>query len=176
MTDDDTGKSIVTIDGNVCGELFAAFENDDTLVEALRRRASYIGASYNLIDQLTGLGEGSTTKYLSAARARALTIASAMRLCQALGVKAVLVTDAELTRKMQARGTKRDGSKARARRPPPLGQAQLKRVLRPAAAELGRRGHAAFIRATTPERRREIGRHGAAVRWGKAEVREQPSR
>jgi hypothetical protein len=106
-----------------------------------------------VIDQLSGLGEGSTTKYLSAARARTLTTASALRICEALGVKCVLVADEELTRRMQARGTKRDGAKVHARRPPSLGKTQLRRYFK----LIGRRGARARWHPSTirPPRRRQ---------------------
>jgi hypothetical protein len=155
---------------DVVGELLACFQDADDLVEPLRKRAASVGLSYGLLDAITGLGEGSTGKYLAPARVRHLSISSLLKITEALGLRPLLVVDEALIRKMQRRWSKRDASKAHARRPPSLGQAQLRRMLRPIAVELGRRGHAAFLRATTPERRKDIGRLGAAVRWGKTEA------
>jgi hypothetical protein len=151
-------------------ELLACFQDADDLVEPLRKRAASVGLSYGLLDAITGLGEGSTGKYLAPARVRHLSISSLLKITEALGLRPLLVVDEALIRKMQRRWSKRDASEAHARRPPSLGQAQLRRMLRPIAVELGRRGHAAFLRATTPERRKDIGRLGAAVRWGKTEA------
>jgi hypothetical protein len=165
MADHPPGKQ-VAIDGVPIGTLFSTFRDDDTLVEQLRCRAEYVGLSYGAMDQITQLGEGSSGKYLAPARARNLSTASALRICEALGLKAVLVVDEELTRKMKRQWTKRDGRKIHSRRPPALGKAQLRRFLKPIAQEMGRRGAASWLARTTSEQRRELGRRGAAVRWG----------
>jgi hypothetical protein len=174
MADHDAGKP-VTIGGDVVGELFAVFQDGDTLIEQLRKRAAAIGISYGLIEEIAGLGEGALQKYLSPLRVKKITIASMMQIGEVLGVRGVLVVDEALVRRMKPLWTKRDGKRVHARRPPPLGAATVKRVLPCIAAELGRRGHAAFMRKTTAEQRREIGRRGAAVRWARrAETSPQP--
>jgi hypothetical protein len=155
----------VVIDGDVVGELLAAFEDSEDLVEALRERTAYIGLSYGLLDAIAGLPEGGTGKYLSPLRVRQLTMNSMLKLTNALGLKPLLVVDAELVRKVQPKWEKRDERKINARRPPSLGQTQLKRLLKPIAAELGRRGHLARMKGTTPEQRRAIGQRGAMARW-----------
>jgi hypothetical protein len=172
----DAGK-LVQIDGNVVGTLFDVFRDGDDLVEQLRKRAAFIGASYGIIDEFSELGEGSTTKYLSATRSKQLTMNSLLKIASALGLRALFVVDEELTRRQQARWTKkRDSAKVHARRSPQLGQAQLKRILPAAAAEMGRRGAAARLKRSTPEERRRIAQLGAAVRWGhRASVREGES-
>jgi hypothetical protein len=71
------------------------------LVEQLRKHAAYIGASYGLIDQMSGLGEGSTNKYLSPARVRQFTILSLSRVASVLALKAMLVVDAALMHQVQ---------------------------------------------------------------------------
>jgi hypothetical protein len=147
------------------GAVIGEFSECDQLIEHLRRRAEYIGLSYGVIDQLTEMGEGSTGRYLAPVRSRQLTMASMLRIAEVLGIKAVFVVDEQLTHKWQSEWAKRDGSKVHARRSPSLGPATLKRVLKPAAAELGRRGHLARMAATTPEQRRAIGRRGARARW-----------
>jgi hypothetical protein len=145
-----------------CGEIFAT---DDDLVEQLRKRAAFVGASYGTIDALTGLGEGSTNKYLSDARVRVLTISSALRVCAAVGLRMQLVVDEALSREMQPEWGNRDGRRCHARRLPTLGKVQLRRFLAPVAREMGARGGRARQAAMTPAERREFGRRGAAVRW-----------
>jgi hypothetical protein len=139
----------------------------DTLIEALRRRMAGIGASYSCIEQLANMGEGSLRKYLSDARVRQLTVNSLLRLATVLGLRVELYADEKLTRRVQAMWSKRDGSRVHARRLPSLGRATLKRILKPAAAELGRRGGRARMAAMTPEQRRLMGQLGAADRWGR---------
>jgi hypothetical protein len=53
------------IGGNVCGELLATFADDDDLVEQLRKRMSYIGVSFGVVEELAGMSEGALGKYLS---------------------------------------------------------------------------------------------------------------
>jgi hypothetical protein len=131
----------------------------------LRKRAAYVGLSYGLIDELTALGEGSTGKYLSPARVRHLSISSLLKITAVLGLRPLLFVDEALTRKMQRQWTLRDAGKVHSRRQPSLGPAQMRRVLKPVAAELGRRGGVARMSKLSLEQRREIGRRGAAVRW-----------
>jgi hypothetical protein len=158
-------KSVV-IGGNVVGTLLDVFRDDDELIEQLRRRAAFVGASFGIIDEFSGLGEGSTTKYLSAARTKQLTMSSLLKISRVLGLKALLMTDEAQTRRMQRLWIRRSDKRAHSRRPPALGRAQLKRFLKPIASEMGRRGAASWLARTTPEQRRELGRRGAAVRWG----------
>jgi hypothetical protein len=106
LADSDTGKSVM-IGGNVCGELLATFANDDDLVEQLRKRMSYIGLSFGVVEELAGMSEGALGKYLSPLRVKRLTIASMMRLCEPLGLCALLVVDPKLVAK---------GDKARCRK------------------------------------------------------------
>jgi hypothetical protein len=146
--------------------LFDVFRDGDGLIQSLRRRIEYMGTSFGVVDELSELGEGACSKYLTALQAKAITVNSLLRLTSALGLRVELHVDEALTRKMQPLWTKRDGSKAHARRPPSLGKATWKRVMGPVAAEMGRRGAAARMARTTPEQRREQGRRGALKRWG----------
>jgi transcriptional regulator with XRE-family HTH domain len=176
MTTDDPGKPVI-IGSDVVGELFATLENSDEVVAALRKRMEYAGLSFSTVEQIAGLAEGAVGKYLSPLQVRSLTVASLLRITQVLGVKMTMIVDEALTRRMRRRWVQRDGKRVHANRQVSLGQAQLRRVLKPVAAELGRRGGVARMKTTTLEERREIGRLGAQVRWGHREVRrEQPSR
>jgi hypothetical protein len=123
----DAGKPV---SNNVCGELFAVFQDGDDLVAALRRRMEYIGASFGLVEHLADppMPEGSLAKYLSALRVKGLTVASLLRIGHVLGLRAALVVDENLTRKMQGQWTKRDARKVHSRRLPTLGKAQIRRL------------------------------------------------
>jgi hypothetical protein len=146
--------------------VLGTFADCDALIERLRERATELGLTYRVIDELAGFGEAYTGKLLGAVRAKAMTISSMLALAGALGVKAVLVADAEMTARMRPRWESRDGAKVHSRRQPRLGTTTLKRILPAAASEMGRRGGKARMAALTPEERRLMGRRGAAVRWG----------
>jgi hypothetical protein len=170
----DAGK-LVQVDGVPIGTLFATFESGDDLVTQLRKRMSYIGLSFNVVEELAGMSEGAAAKYLSSLQVKKLTVASMMRLCEPLGIKALLVVDPKLVAKMQPKWEMRDSRKVHSRRLPKIGEAQRRRILKPVAAELGRRGGRARQAKLSIEERRAIGRRGAAVRWRKAEAaQDQP--
>jgi hypothetical protein len=154
----DTGTS--TIDGKAASERFAT---EDELVAALRARAENIGLSFGVLSELVGLGDNNVAKYLSPTRTRSLTVSTMLRIASALGLETALVINPNFTPDW----TKRDPKRVHARRPA-LGPATLKRVLKPAAAELGRRGHVAMMAATTGQQRRNIARIAAAARWQRA--------
>ena len=95
--------------------MFATFECGDDLVEALRRRAAYVGLSYGMLEHLSGMSDGACSKYLGPRQAKRLTTASLTRLAAALGLKVALVVDDELTRKMKRHWGQRDVAKVRCR-------------------------------------------------------------
>jgi hypothetical protein len=143
------------------------FADVDALIERLRERAGELGLTYRVIDELAGFGEAYTGKLLGAVRAKAMTISSMLALAGVLGVKAVLMVDAEMTARMRPRWESRDGAKVHARRQPRLGTTTLKRILPAAASEMGRRGGKSRMSALTHEQRRELGQRGARTRWGR---------
>jgi hypothetical protein len=148
--------------------LFSVFRTDDDLVTAMRRRAAYIGASYGLIDQLTEMGEGSTGKYLSPARARQLTINSAMRICEALGLRLAVVVDEKLVAEMSPSWGGRDVTKVNAgRRAIQLGAQSLKRARPQVLSELGRKGAIARNTKLTPAERHRLAIRAARARWNR---------
>jgi hypothetical protein len=110
-----------------------------------------IGASFGLVEQIANLGEGSLRKYVGATGARQFTLNSLLQVCTVLGLRVTFTVDEELTRRMKPQWEMRDLRMVHARRQPSLGPATLKRILKPAAAELGRRGGKARMAATTPE-------------------------
>jgi hypothetical protein len=171
---DDTGKQ-VAVDGAPVGTLFSTFQSSDDLVDQLRKRAAHVGLAYGALEELAGMPAGAAGKYLSPLQVRRLTIGALMRIAEPLGLCGLLYVDPELARRMRSHWNLRDGKRVHARRPP-IGKAQLARILRPVAAELGRRGHAAFMRKTTAEQRREIGRRGAAIRWARRAETSSPPR
>jgi hypothetical protein len=164
----------VAVDGAPVGELFGCFEDDDTLVEQLRQRAAYVGISYNVIEELTGLGEGAVGKYLSPLRVKKITIASLMRLAAPLGLKALLVVDDELVRRMSRHWDSRDARMVHTKRKVRIGKAQLRRVLFEVARELGRRGGIARMKKLSPEQRRLIAKRAIEARWRRSETSSRP--
>jgi hypothetical protein len=154
----------VRVGGVPVGELFATFQDGDDLVEQLRMRMAYVGASFGVVDELSELGEGACAKYLSAGRARQFTLPSLLRVCSVLGLKALLVVDPELTQKWKPFWGNRDSAKVHARRPA-LGAQIMKRVRPAVLSELGRRGAAARNRKLAPEVRAQLARAAANARW-----------
>jgi hypothetical protein len=152
---------------SVIGGMAETLSTSDDVVAAIRERMTTIGVSYGTVEHLSGIGENSISKYLSSVRSRELTIASLLRITEVLGLRLALVVDEELVRKMQPEWGSRDAKRIHARRPA-LGKSTLKRVLKPVAAELGRRGHVARMRATSGEQRRNIARVAATARWQRA--------
>jgi hypothetical protein len=167
MTDDSHKPVPVQIDGNVVGTLLDVFRDGDELIEQLRRRAARIGASYGIIDEFSGLGEGSTTKYLSAARSRQLTLSSLLKIASVLGLKALFVIDEAQTRKMQRQWTNRDERRVRTQRRVPIGAITVRRFLPVIAAEMGRRGGIATNAKLSPELRSEAARRAVRARWNR---------
>jgi hypothetical protein len=159
-----------TLDQVPAAAIVGEFTNRDDLIEHLRQRAEALGLSNVTLDALGQFPEGYAGKILAPTRMKTLTVGSLLKLTSALGVKGVLVIDDKQVRRMKPRweSESKDGSKVHSRRSPSLGKATLRRVLPAAAAEMGRRGGLAWAARTTPEQRRDMGRRGAAVRWGTA--------
>jgi hypothetical protein len=79
------------LDGKRIVDVIGEFTDYDALIEQLRERAATVGLSYRNIDELTGLGEGGTAKYLADLRVKRLTIESLQRINRVLGIKGVFV-------------------------------------------------------------------------------------
>jgi hypothetical protein len=157
-----------TIGAGTPGEIIGQFENYDELIARLKERAAAVGLSYLAIDDFAGFSSGYTSAILGGLQKRHLSVSSLLAIARVLGVKSVMVVDPELTRRMQSEYGKRDAAKAHGKRLPKLGNAQIRRLLRPIAAEMGKRGGRARMAGLTSEMRRELGRHGARTRWQKA--------
>jgi hypothetical protein len=127
-----------------------------------------VGVSYGLVEHLSGIGENSISKYLSSVRSRQFTVSSLLRITSVLGLRLALVIDEELTRQMSAEWGSRDGRRVHTKRQVKLGTTTLRRMMKPIAAELGRRGGKSRMARLSAEQRRELGRRGAAMRWRKA--------
>jgi hypothetical protein len=90
-----------------------------------------------------------------------------MRICEPLGVRALLYVDPELVEQMRPQWERRNELKVHSASPNAkrLGRVTVARVLPQIASEMGRRGHLARMKSTTPAQRRAIGRLGAEARW-----------
>jgi hypothetical protein len=98
-----------------------------------------------------------------------------MRLCEPLGLKALLVVDEDLVRRMSPHWGCRDAKRVHTKRKVKLGKTQLRRVLFEVARELGRRGGIARMRKLSPEQRRLIAQRAIRARWARrAETSPQP--
>jgi hypothetical protein len=142
------------------------FSDYDGLIDRLRERAATLGVPYRVLDELTGLGEGGTAKYLADLHLKHLSIRSMLRITSVLGIKAVLVIDEDLVQEMRPLWDFRDVKKAHAKRLAPLGRRTVERVLPEIAREMGRRG--GKQRALLNEMlRQRLARRAARARWGK---------
>jgi hypothetical protein len=141
------------------------FSDCDALIEQLRQRAEALGLSFRVIDELAGLPENYTGKLLCVTRMKAMTVSSMLALTGALGIKAVLVVDEEMTRRMRPRWEPKDATKARPRASKRLGKTSLARLVPRIAAEMGRRG-GARRRELAPEVRSAFARAASRARWG----------
>jgi hypothetical protein len=150
------------------GAIIGEFSDYDGLIDRLRERAAALGVPYRVLDELTGLGEGGTAKYLADLHLKHLSIRSMLRITSALGVKAVLVIDEGLVREMRPLWDM--SRRARAKRLAPLGQRTVQRVLPEVAKEMGRRGGSARMQKLSPHLRRRLARLAARARWQNRET------
>jgi hypothetical protein len=157
-----------TIGAGTAGEIIGEYSDYDGLIARLRQRAGDVGLSYLVIDDLAGLSQGHTSALLGATRKRRLSVVSLIAVAKVLGVKSVMMVDPELVAEMSPRWERRDGSKVHSRRLPKLGATQIRRLLKPIASEMGKRGGRARMAGLSHEQRRTLGRHGAAMRWRRA--------
>jgi hypothetical protein len=159
----DSGNGPTQVDGaNVVG----SFVDYDGLVSAQRERAADIGLSFAVIDELSGLAESATAKYLSDLRVKNLGLRTFFAITETLAIRAIFVEDPKLLARMKQHWQRRDEGKAHccghhAKR---LGPITLRRVVPAAAAEMGRRG-GAKRRELPAEVRRALAVAAAKARW-----------
>ena len=124
---------------------------------ALRARADELNISRETIDSVAGLQSGYCGKLLGPGMTRSFGPVSLGLLLRALGVKLLLVEDAEALEKVKNRLV----PKERIARPPRM-PFELRRFM----AENGRRGADALNRSLTAEARCRSARRAARARWG----------
>jgi hypothetical protein len=88
------------------GAIVGSFSDYDGLVEGLRERASAVGLSFAMIDDLAGLAEAGTAKYLG--------LQTFLSITEALAIRAIFVEDEKMLRRMKPMWGRRDGKKAHA--------------------------------------------------------------
>jgi hypothetical protein len=161
------GKRIVDVIGEctVIGE----FADYDALIDKLRARVIEIGLSHRVLDELTGLGEGSSAKYLSDLRLKHFSAVSLLRIASVLGVKSVMIVDPVLVRKMKPLWEERDAKRVHPANAKRLGPKTVRRMVSLIAAEMGRRGGSA-ARSWPAARRRERAQRAAAARWHRTQA------
>jgi hypothetical protein len=157
------------LDGQRIVDVIGEFTDYDALIDRLRDRVAEIGLSNRLLDELTGLGEGSTQKYLSGLHIKHLSVVSLFRIASVLGVKSVMIVDPMLVRKMKPLWEERDAKRVRPPGAKRLGPKTVRRMVSLIAAEMGRRGGSA-ARSWPAEQRRERARRAAAARWHKTQA------
>jgi hypothetical protein len=144
---------------NVVGE----FINYDGLHAILRQRADELQISRELIDEISGMQPGYSSKLLSVSKTKMLGAVTMPLLLPALGLKLQVVEDPEAMERIRSRLTPRNASQARMQtvKAGRYGHLISKRFLR-SIAFLGGRAYAQKVPA---KRRREIARNAALARW-----------
>lgn len=158
-------------------EPLAIGDSYDDLIRALRERASALGMTDKIIEEIGGFTGGHVGKLLGAKRTKSLGGLSFGMMLGALGLKFAIIEDEEATARIRRRfdpseKSKRDLSDARAPRidvTPDIARA----ILRDLGRETGRAGHEARMRSTTPAQRARSASKAARARWKK--VRNKPS-
>jgi hypothetical protein len=155
----DSGTSTLPADGAIVG----SFTDYDGLIEQLRERAAAVGLSFAMIDDIAGLAESGTAKYLSALRVKNLGLQTFFAITEAMGIRAIFIEDPQLLAQVRPRWARRQEEKAH-RSTKRLGPITIARVLPDIAREMGRRG-GAKRRELPAEVRRELARAAALARW-----------
>jgi hypothetical protein len=155
------------LDGKRIVDVIGDFTDYDALIDRLRQRVAEIGLSNRVLDELTGLGEGSSAKYLSDLRLKHFSAVSVLRIAKVLGVKSVMIIDPMLVEKMKPHWEARDGRRVH---PPPPAKRLGNKTVSFVAVEMGRRGGMAS-RQWSPKRRRMRAKHAAAARWHRTQAR-----
>jgi hypothetical protein len=158
------------LDGKRIVDVIGDFTDYDALIDRLRQRVAEIGLSQRVLDELTGLGDGGTQKYLTDVRIKHLSVVSLFRIASVLGVKSVMIVDPMLVRKMKPLWEERDAKRVHPKNAKRLGPKTVRRMMSIIAVEMGRRGGCA-ARSWPAERRRERAQRAAAARWHRTQAR-----
>ena len=134
----------------------------DDLRAALRQRAEELNISRMGIDRVSGLPNGYSAAVLSETANKRLGAKTIGPLLAALGLKLVVVEDAEAMARYTARAEQRWPNMAHAGR---LSRNAVNRAKLLIFAELGRRGGIAVRATKTKAERGEWARQAAAKRW-----------
>jgi hypothetical protein len=137
----------------------------DELNAALRARADALDISRETIDAISGLQNGYAGKLLAPIPIRTLSRVSLGAMLGALGLKLIVVEDVETLQKIEKRLAKR-------RRHDNAGSAMLatkrrKRRAFPRGNEHARLMRLRQIANQSPEKRSQIARRAALIRWGR---------
>jgi hypothetical protein len=154
------------MDARIVGEAV----DHDGLVAVLRARKDALQLSDKFVDQLAGLADGHTGKILGRTPVRTLGSASLTGLLGALGVKLIVVEDAEQSARIGRRWEKRTATHA-GRPHPRVGKEAYKAAMPLVMSEWSRKANAARWGRATPEHRAAV---VAALNAARAAKRNRP--
>jgi hypothetical protein len=154
------------------GELLATVVDYAGLHSALRKRADDLGISRETLGDIAGTHGGHVNKILADPPQKNAGITTFGLLLQALGLKLLVVEDAEQMEKLKDRLIPRNEAQVRM-----LNGVEHVRLVftRRHMRRLGRKSAAARMRKISPERRKEIAAHAARVRWKPRVPRRKPA-
>jgi len=149
----------------------ATVRDYDGMIAAIRARMLEIGVTNETVDALTGLAGGYVGKLLAPSRIRNLGPHSLGAMLQSLGLKLIVVEDAETSKKMRPRWTQRKKA------PPVVAMARIA----PRATWLftprsGRKAAKARAEKLSPDMRRAIGLNAINTRWRRQREKEARQR
>jgi hypothetical protein len=131
----------------------------DGMIAALRERMREIGVTNETIDALTGLQSGYVGKLLAPTRIKNLGPTSFGLMLQSLGLKLIVVEDAENTKKMQPRWVKREKAA------PMLAMPSIPRPQWLFSSRSARSARLLQLQEQPPAERSRIARQAARARW-----------
>ena len=145
-----------------------AIVNDyDGLIQALRARCAELAVTHEIIDDVSGMQAGYSSKLLAPVPIRQLGKISLGPMLQCLGLRLTVEEDLEALQKIESRLTKRDRKKQGDAGRDLLATGKRRRARFPRGPEFARLMRARQILNQSPKQRSRIARQAARARWRK---------
>jgi hypothetical protein len=138
----------------------------DEMIGALRARMAELGVTNETMDYITGLQSGYVGKLLGPSRIKNLGPKSFGAMLQSLGLKIVIVEDAETSEKMKSRWQKREKAK------PTRTIVRAPRATWLFSARSGRRVRKRYLKKLSKSERSQIGTRLVQARWQREREKE----
>ena len=140
--------------------VIADLSSYEQMLAALRARINELQINGERFDEYSGLPRGYLSKLVGAKPIRRLGMISFAPVLAGLGLRLLVIEDTAATERLKNRLPPRNGSYVRS-------AAWQVTLTRRFLQKIGRLGGQANMAKLTAEQRSELGRKGAAARWGK---------